>query len=106
MADDKVESAGRPGFRPKHPGVILANAIASAGISKSAFAAHIGVSRQSLYEVLNGERAVTADMAGRLGKALGTNARFWLNLQAAHDTWEIERRPEIARIEQLSAAHR
>ncbi len=93
MADAKVESADRPGFRPKQPGVILGSAIAAMGISNAAFASHIGVSRQSLYEVLNGERVVTADMAGRLGKALGNNARFWLNLQAAHDTWEVERRP-------------
>lgn len=101
MGTERGEAAGRPGFRPRHPGVILASAISAAGVSKAAFAAHIGVSRQSLYEVLNADRAVSADMAGRLGRAFGNSTRFWLNLQAAHDAWEIERRPEIAKIAPL-----
>ena len=96
------EPAGRPGFRPLHPGAILAQAMASAGIvNKAKLAAHLGVSRQSLYELLNGERAVTAEMAARLGRAFGNAPRFWLNLQAAHDTWAAESLPAVRKVMRL-----
>ena len=101
MASDREEIAGRPGFRPKHPGVILLRAIEAAKVPKARLAVHLGVSRQSVYQVLNGERAVTADMAARLGKAFGNNPRFWLNLQTAHDAWEAEAKPEVRRIGRL-----
>ena len=102
MASEHEEPAGRPGLRPKHPGVILARAIEAANIPKSRLAEHLGVSRQTVYQVLNGERAVTADMAARLGRAFGNSPRFWLNLQAAHDTWEAEASPEVQKISRLS----
>ena len=102
MASDREEDAGRPGFRPKHPGVILAHAIEVAHIPKARLATHLGVSRQSVYQVLNGERAVTADMAARLGRAFGNSARFWMNLQAAHDSWAAEADPEVAAIKRIA----
>lgn len=101
MANDRDVAAGRPGFRPKHPGVILAHAIVAAQLPKARLAAHLGVSRQTVYKVLNGERAVTADMAARLGRAFGNSARFWLNLQTAHDSWAAETNPEVVRIKRL-----
>ena len=100
MAGEKVEAAGPMGFQPKHPGVILASAIKTAGISKAALAEHLRVSRQTLYQILNGERGVTADVAVRLGRAFGNSSQFWLNLQVAHDAWAAEARPEnqVARL--------
>ena len=101
MANDREDIAGRPGFQPKHPGVTLARAIEAAKIPKARLAQHLGVSRQSVYQVLNGERAVTADMAARLGRAFGNSPRFWLNMQAAHDAWAAEAKPEVRRIGRL-----
>ena len=101
MAIDRKEAAGSSGFHPKHTGVILAHAIDTALIPKVRLASHLGVSRQSVYQSLNGERAVTADMAARLGRAFGISARFWLNLQAAHDSWAAEAHPDVAAIERL-----
>ena len=43
-------------------------------------------------EIVNGERAVSAETAILLGRRLGTSAEFWLNLQIAHDLEEARRR--------------
>jgi addiction module HigA family antidote len=49
-------------------------------MSKAAFAAHLGISRNTLYKLLNEEQPVTLDLALRLGKALGNGAQFWRNM--------------------------
>jgi antitoxin HigA-1 len=101
MATEIEEAAGRPGVQPQHPGVALARTIKRRNIPKARLAAHLGVSRQTLYQLLNGESAVTADMAARLGRAFGNSPRFWLNMQCAHDTWEAEADPKIKKIKRL-----
>jgi antitoxin HigA-1 len=101
MGSEIEEDAGRPGMRPNHPGVSLGNVIKRKNIAKARLATHLGVSRQTLYLILNSERAVTADMAARLGRAFGNSPRFWLNLQAAYDTWEAEADPDVKKIKRL-----
>jgi addiction module HigA family antidote len=49
---------------------------------KTELADHLGISRQTLYQILHETRAVTADVAAGLGRAFGNNPVFWLNLQA------------------------
>ena len=51
------------------------------GVSVTACAAHIGISRVMLSRVVNGHAAVSADMDLRLSEALGTNQGYWLALQ-------------------------
>jgi addiction module HigA family antidote len=98
---------GGPAFEPSHPGAILREDVLPAlGMAKSRLADHLGISRQTLYAILNEERAVTADVVARLGRALGNSAAFWLNLQSQHDAWHAARRPEIARIKPLTQARR
>jgi addiction module HigA family antidote len=98
---------GGPAFEPAHPGAILREDVLPAlGMAKSRLAEHLGISRQTLYAILNEERAVTADVAARLGRALGNSAAFWLSLQSQHDAWHAARRPEIARIKLLAQARR
>ena len=50
----------------------------------------MGVSRQQLHKILAGERAVTAEMAARLGKYCGNGPELWLNLQSAYDLWHAQ----------------
>jgi addiction module HigA family antidote len=88
----------RPGFRPVHPGVIVKDNIDALGIAIDAFAAHIGVSRQTVHAVISGRSSVTAEMAVRLGRAFNTSSRVWLNLQSNHDVWEPEQDAALARI--------
>jgi addiction module HigA family antidote len=104
MATETLVKGG-PAFEPSHPGAILREDVLPAlGMAKSRLADHLGISRQTLYAILNEDRAVTADVAARLGRALGNSAVFWLNLQSQHDAWHAARRPEIARIKPLAGA--
>ncbi len=94
-----------PAFPPSHPGGILREDVLPAlGLAKARLADHLGISRQTLYAILNEERGVTADVAARLSRALGTSTAFWLNMQSQHDAWHAARRPEIARIKPLPRA--
>jgi addiction module HigA family antidote len=99
MADDL---ARLPAFEPAHPGEILREDVLSAiDVPLSRVASHLGVSRQTLYDILNCKRSVTADIAARLGRAFGNSALFWLNLQSQHDAWFAERKKEIRKITRL-----
>jgi len=69
-----------------HPGEILAEEFMKPrDLSARALAAAIGVPANRISEILRSRRDVTADTAIRLGLYFGTSARFWLNLQIAHD---------------------
>jgi addiction module HigA family antidote len=72
---------------PAYPGEMLAGWLEDLGVTVTAFAAHIGISRAMLSRVLHGYAAVTADMDLRLSEALGTTPSFWLALQAQRDLW-------------------
>ena len=104
---DAEEVAGRPGFKPSHPGAILREdilpALAEKGVTKVALANALGIKRQSLYDLIGEKRAVTPDMAVRLGRCLGNSPQFWLNLQSQHDLWDAERDPEASKVRPIAA---
>ena len=73
---------------PTHPGVLLREVVLPAmRVSVAQAAREMGVSRQQLYKILAGDRAVTAEMATRLGKYCGNGPELWLNMQSAYDLW-------------------
>jgi addiction module HigA family antidote len=59
-------------------------------VSIAQAAREMGVSRQQLHKILTGERAVTAEMATRLGKYCGNGPELWLNMQSAYDLWHAQ----------------
>ncbi|TDJ32563.1 MAG: addiction module antidote protein, HigA family [Gammaproteobacteria bacterium] len=78
--------------QPNHPGFLLREVVLPAmGMSVSQAAREMGVSRQQLHKILAGKRAVTAEMAARLGKYCGNGAELWLSMQSAHDLWKARR---------------
>jgi addiction module HigA family antidote len=78
---------------PPHPGeIIREDCLAPLGLSVTAAAAWLGVSRQSLSELLNGHNGVSAEMAIRLEKAGWGNAETWLGVQLAYDLWHAKQR--------------
>lgn len=91
---------------PIHPGEILGEEIVALKLSARAFARHIGVPHNAVTAILHGDRAVTAVMAIRLGRALGTSPQYWMNLQANYDlkTAQAALPPAIAEIAQLAIA--
>lgn len=86
MIDDQT----RP---PNHPGTLLREVVLPAmkvGITEAAL--EMSVSRQQLHKILAGDRAITAEMATRLGKYCGNGPELWLNMQGAYDLWHVQNR--------------
>jgi addiction module HigA family antidote len=85
MSIPNTRSMERP---PIHPGEILReDFLPDYGLTVAALAEALGVSRQSVNELLRERRAVSPEMALRLGKFFGMSAEFWLNLQRNVDLW-------------------
>ena len=94
-------------IRPTHPGEMLReDFMPDYGLSVSGIAKALGVSRQTVNELLRERRAVSPEMALRLSRLFGNSAEFWLNAQRAVDLWEAAKtiRGKIERISPLKAA--
>ena len=84
---------GEPAFPPTHPGLLLGGTVLPAlGLSVTAAARELGVTRQTLHRLVAGRVAVTPEMALRLGRWAGNGPGLWLRMQAAFDLWHAERR--------------
>lgn len=78
---------------PAHPGELVKElCLEPLGLTVTAGAIALGVSRKALSEVINGRRGVSAEMAVRLAKAFGSTARVWLDMQTAYDLAQIDPR--------------
>ena len=74
------------GLAPMHPGELLREDILPAvGRPKTEIARLLGISRQTLYDILNEKQPVTPAMALRLARMFGGNAESWTNLQRNYD---------------------
>lgn len=87
---------------PAHPGEILTGWLDDLGLSVTASAKHLGISRVMLSRILHCHAAISADMDLRLSEALGTSSGFWLKMQVQRDLWEArqqaEERQPVARL--------
>lgn len=95
-----------PNRKPTHPGELLREDVLPAlGMSQREFAERLGVSRRTLSEVVHERRALSPEMAARLGKLLSTSPESWLAIQDAVDLWEVGQHPErLADIKPLEEA--
>jgi addiction module HigA family antidote len=94
-------------IQPTHPGEMLReDFLPDYGLTVSGFARAIGVTRQTVNELLRERRAVSPEMALRLARLFGNTPEFWLNAQRAVDIWKVEREKKktIQRISPLHAA--
>ena len=93
--------------RPTHPGEMLReDFLPDYELTVSSFAKALGVSRQTVNELLRERRALSPSMALCLSRLFGTSPEFWLNAQRAIDLWDAERsiKKKIERIIPLNAA--
>ncbi len=93
--------------RPTHPGEMLReDFLPDYGLTVSSFAKALGVSRQTVNELLRERRAVSPPMALRLSRLFGTSPEYWLNAQRAVDLWDATKsiKKKIERITPLNAA--
>lgn len=91
---------------PIHPGEHLAEALSELGMSAAELARQLAIPTNRITGIINGERAVTADTALRLGHWFGMSADFWLNLQKLYELRlaENEKGPEIRKLPKRKAA--
>ena len=95
------------GMRPIHPAEYLREDILPAlGRSKTEIARLMGISRQTLHDLLAERQPVTVPMALRIAKLIGDKPDIWLNMQRSYDLKIAEREmaDEIAKIPTLRAA--
>jgi antitoxin HigA-1 len=77
--------------RPIHPGeIVREDFMRDYGLTVSTLASALGVSRQSINELVRERRAVSPEMALRLGRLFGNSAEFWLNLQRSIDLFDAQ----------------
>jgi addiction module HigA family antidote len=90
--------------RPTHPGEMLReDFLPDYGLTVSRLAEALGVSRQSINELLRGRRAVSPEMSLRLARLFGNSPEFWLNAQRAVDLWDAAQtiKNDVAQIKPL-----
>jgi addiction module HigA family antidote len=87
---------------PAHPGEVLKDLFIPTGLTVAEAARRLGVSRQALSAILNCRAGVSAEMALRLSKALGTSPDVWLGMQMQYDLWQAKRKPPKG-VEKLAA---
>jgi addiction module HigA family antidote len=91
--------------RPTHPGEMLReDFMPDYELTVSDLADAVGVSRQTVNELVRERRALSPEMALRLSRLFGNSPEFWLNAQRAVDLWEATQatKEQVARIRPLS----
>jgi addiction module HigA family antidote len=82
----KIRNNGKREIPPTHPGSMLReDFMPDYGLTGSALAVTLGVSRQTIDELLRERRALSPAMALRLSRLFGNSPQFWLNAQQAVD---------------------
>jgi addiction module HigA family antidote len=90
-------------LNPPHPGEHLReDVLAPLGLTVTATAKALGISRKTLSEIVNGKSPITPDIAVRLERAFLTPpADMWLRLQAAYDLRRAAKRLKRAPVRRL-----
>ncbi|SRR6266567_1625458 len=102
-----IKNKGNRELAPTHPGAMLReDFMPDYGLTVASLAETLGVSRQTVNELLRERRALSPAMALRLSRLFGNSPEFWLNAQRTVDLWQAERELEkdLNRIRTLKAA--
>ncbi|MCL4836596.1 MAG: HigA family addiction module antidote protein [Thermoanaerobaculia bacterium] len=102
-----LPNRGTRRIRPTHPGEMLReDFLPDCGLTAAGLAAALGVSRQTVHELLRERRALSPEMALRLARLFGNAPEFWLDAQRAVDLWDAAAAigGEVRRIRPLRVA--
>ncbi|NML21523.1 HigA family addiction module antidote protein [Pseudoflavitalea sp. G-6-1-2] len=87
---------------PPHPGSYLfEDVIKEMGLTITAAAATMNISRKQLSEVVNGIASITPEMAVRIERAFGVEAQVWLDLQSRFDVYKVENSGKVDHIQRV-----
>ena len=90
---------------PPHPGETVRDiCLEPLGLTVTAAAKGLGVSRKALSDLVNGHAGISPDMAIRLSKAFGGSAESWLRKQMAYDLWQARGKEKSLRIKRFVSA--
>ena len=90
---------------PPHPGEVIRElCIEPAGLTVTAAASVLGVSRKALSELLNGHSGISPEMAVRLSKAFGGSIDSWLTQQMQYDLAKVQGRARAIKVQRFRAA--
>ena len=85
-----MNSLRDPNRRPTHPGAILREDVLPAlGWTEGELANRLIVSRFTVSDILHAKKAITAEIAVRIARAVGGSPESWLRMQEALDVWEV-----------------
>ncbi len=85
----------------EHPGIMLKeDFLDDLGIKQGSFAKAIGVDRAAIKKIVDGKRAISADMALRFSLFFDMSAGFWLNLQKDYEL-RIAKRDRLAELKKI-----
>lgn len=83
-----------PMKNPSHPGAILKDSLEFLDLSIGEAAKGIGITRQHLYRIVNGQSGISPDVAIRLEQTIGSTADLWLRMQASYDLAQARLKPQ------------
>ena len=90
---------------PPHPGEVIKElCLDPLGLTVTAAAEALGVSRKPLSAILNGKAGISPEMAIRLSIAFDTSAESWLTQQAQYELWHAEQHRKDLNVKKLVAA--
>lgn len=90
---------------PPHPGeLVKEDCLDALGLSVTQGAKVLGVTRQTLSNLVNQHAGMSPEMAVRLEKAFGGDAETWLRLQMNYDVWQIRERASEIDVERYEMA--
>jgi addiction module HigA family antidote len=92
-------------YNPPYPGEIIREfCIEPLGLTVTAAAKAIGVTRKTLSALLNGRCGISPEMALRLSKVFGRSPEGWLRLQLQYDLWKTQQRVDLKNLRRIKAA--
>ena len=94
-----------PMKNPPHPGLIVRHdCLEPLALTVTEGAKILGVSRQTLNNVINGKSGISPEMAIRLSKAFGSTPEIWLRMQLAYDLAQTRKNEARIKVKRLRAA--
>ena len=87
---------------PPYPGELIRDNLDELSPAVAEAAGALGVTRQQLYNVINGKSGITPEMAFRLEQAFGGSAELSLRMQINYDLAQVRKRAAEIKVTRLS----
>ena len=89
-------------YNPPHPGNFIKEVyLEPLGVSPRSVALRLKVSPSTFSRLINGQSAISPEMALKLSKCLGRSPESWLRMQGSYDLWHAQQSIDLTGIEPL-----